>query len=475
MAINLITLGKVKEPLKNVPYASSLFEDQLRFITKTVYHRIKQTPELISMLDSVVTDHFLGPVDFFDPHGRPLGTTKFRQVKTFWEDHNVQGEAFYGQGIDLFVDGSSFGWHVSANHILNLKQKEAIANIAKIKSLHGIGQFIEERSHFPRRISYLAASTIAIKNDEFGEIYFIQDATGKRVRWDLDQVVHMKLMEFNGEIRGFCAMKALTKEIVIMFLLKENIMAALQNGGSMDNIIALKGANGASRGRFARLKTALESFSHLKKSHGNMPIDAEVTVHPLGVGLKDMEYRQLAMFCISEFALALGLPISRVPFMMTGDGGSSNKGELSGNSEDSYQSKINSRRMVHENKWNKVFRKAGFTYKFRRDNLQDDVRETQASQQRATYVIAVQNSLKTGGKQLTLQAQLAMLSGSKMNISEEDVEDLDLSIIESQLMLQGPTGPGQPGQPNNMNNKSKVSQDKSAAKIRTASNNNKNA
>jgi len=94
-----------------------------------------------------------------------------------------------------------------------------------------------------------------------------------------------------------------------------------------------------------------------------------------------------------------------------------------------------------------------------------------ASQQRATYVIAVQNSLKTGGKQLTLQAQLAMLSGSKMNITEEDVEDLDLTIMEDQLSIQGPTGPGQPGQPSNMNLKSKVSNDKSASKFRTATNN----
>lgn len=469
MALQLLSLQRVKQPLLNEPDSSLLFEDQVRFITQNIYRRIKDTPELVSMLDSVVTDHFIGPVDFFDANGSPLGPTKMKQITTLWSDHNVQGDAFYGQGVDLFVDGSSFGWHISANNILSLKQKEALS---KIKALNiGIGRFAEEQSNLPRAISYLAASTVAIKHDAFGEAYYIQEAAGKRVRWETDQIVHVKLMEFNGEMRGFSAMKALIKEISIMYMLKENIIAKLQNGGSADNIIGIKGANGVSRGRFRRLQTALESFSHLRKSHGNMPIDADVTVLPLGVGLKDMEYRELAMFVISEFALALGIPTSRVPFMMTGSGGSSNKGELSGNSEDSYQTKINSRRMIFENAWNKVFRKSGFTFKFRRDNLQDDVRETQASQQRATYVMATQSSLKMAGKQLKIQAQLAMLSGSKMNLSEDDIEDFDVSIMEDQMIEQGPTGQGQAGQPSNMNNKSKVSQDKSAAKEKTASNN----
>jgi len=477
MALQLISLQKVKQPLRNEPSSSTLFEDQLRFITQNIYRRIKDTPELVSMLDSVVTDHFIGPVDFFDANGKPLGSTKLRQINLFWSDHNVQGEAFYGQGVDLFVDGSSFGWHVSANNILTTKQKEVIA---KVKAFGiGMGQYIEEQSNIPRAISYLAASTVAIKHDGFGEVYFIQDAAGKRVRWEIDQVVHIKFMEFNGEIRGFTAMKALVKEIAIMYMLKENIIAALLNGGSMDNIIALKGANGVSRGRFKRLQTALESFSHLKKSHGNMPIDGDVTVHPMGVGLKDMEYRQLAMFCISEFALALGLPTSRVPFLMTGDGGSSNKGELSGNSEDSYQVKINSRRMIWENAWNKVFRKAGFTFKFRRDNLQDDVRETQASTQRAAYVAGIQTSLYKSGKQLKIPAHLALLSGSKVNIDEEDIEDVDLEGISTKLQLLekghfgngAVAGLGGPMQPGAIDNQSKVSKDKSAAKEKTASNN----
>jgi HK97 family phage portal protein len=472
MALQLISLGKASQPLRNTVYSGTQFDDQERYIAANLYQRIRHTPELVAMLDTVVTDHFMGNIDFFDANDKPLGPTKLKQINKFWKDSNVQGEAFYGQALDFFVDGSSFGWHISANGILTAKQKEAIA---KLKALnYQVGQYAEESSNMPRKISYLPASTVTIKHDEFGEVFYVQEAAGKKVRWEKDQVVHIKLMDFNGEIRGFSPLKSLVKEVVMMYMLKENIVAKMRNGGSPDYIISLKGNQQVSKARFERLRTALESFSHLHKSHGNMPIDAEVTVQPLGTDLKDMEYRELAMFIISEFALSLGLPSSRVPFMMTGSGGTSNKGELSGNSEDAYQRKINARRMLWENGWNKVFRKAGFSFQFRRDNLQDDVRETQASTQRVAYVSEVQNSLLKSGKKLTLPAHLALLSGSKINLTEDDIEDISDEERMNAMPFNSPiAGQGGKMQPSNMDSKSKVSQDKSVAKEKTAFNNNK--
>lgn len=467
MALQLLSLSKSKQPLLNEISVGPYFESRLRFVTDQIYKRIKQTPELVSMLDTWVTDHFLGPVDFFDPFGNSLGSTKLKQVKSFWVTQNVQNEAFYGQGLDMAIDGSCFGWHMSASQLLSTKQKEMIA---KLKAVNvGVGQFADEQSNMPRAVSYLAASTTTIKHDETGILYYVQEVGNKKIKWEKDQVVHVKLMDFNGEVRGYSPLKALVKEIMMMYMLKENIIAKLENGGSPDYIISLKGANGVSKSRFERLRSALESFSHLRKSHGNMPIDAEIQTHALGTDLKDMEYRELAMFIISEFALALGLPTSRVPFLMTGSGGSSNKGELSGNSEDSYQSKINSRRMNMENAWNAVFRKAGFTFKFRRDNLQDDVRETQASTQRAAYVTAVQTSLSKAGKQLKLSSHLALLSGSKTNIEESDVENLQMTIELHNGA--NPAGIGNSMQPSNMDSKGKVSNDRSEFKKKTASNN----
>lgn len=481
MALQLVSFKKTySPPLLNEASHSVVFDDRWQAVAENLFKMIRQSPELLSILDTVVTDHFLGPVDFYDSMGKPLGPTKYKQVMMMWENNNVQGEVFYGSGIDYFADGNGFGWHVNGKQLMGSMQNDQIQKIKE--ALPNISQFLDEQSKFPIKLSYVPASTVSIHHDEHETVFYRQQVANQTYTYYPDQIVHTRLMDFNGESRGMSPLKALTKEIMMMFMLKENIIAKLQNGGSMDAIISLKGANGTSKARFERLRTALESFSHLKKSHGNMPIDAEVEVHQMGTMLKDMEYRELAMFIISEYALALGIPTSRLQgILMSGSGGSPNKGELSGNSEDSYQSKINARRTSVENSWNRVFRPAGFTFKFRRDNLQDSVRETQASTQRASYVIQVQQSLKNAGKQLTLPAQLAMLSGAKMNLTEEDVEDINLEAIDpfglqQQQAEQGAlAGPGGKMQPGNKTSASKVTQDRSAAKEKTASNNERQA
>lgn len=276
----------------------------------------------------------------------------------------------------------------------------------------------------PRKFSYLAASTVEILHDDYGIIGYKQEAAGKTMSWNANQVVHIKLMEFNGEVRSFSGLKALTNDIAIMFMVKENLIAKLENGGSPDTIISIKGTMGVARGRFERLQTALESFSHLKKSHGNMPIDADVSVLPLGTSIKDMEYRDLAMFTISEFCLALGVPISRIPLLMTGSGGATNKGELAGNSDAPYEEKKNARRTRWENRLNQQFAKAGFTIRFRRTNLQDDIRETTATMNRSSALNTILSNLARAGKTLTIEAHLAYLSGKKADFSEEDIETL---------------------------------------------------
>lgn len=484
MALSIISLNKglIARPLYNENSSYSVsFDDMRRYIARRIYSQIKITPELVSILDTVITDHFMGEVDLYDENGKPLGSTNKTKFQRFWEDNNVRS-IFYGMAMDYFVDGSCFGWVATFENTPEYnstiyKFKERIIDEIKTKeAIFGFGsysnqlmKFLENEMNKPRKMAYLAASTTEILHNQDAIIGFKQQVNNRQIIWSTDQIVHIKQMEFNGEVRGFSAIKALVRDISLMYMIKENLIAKLDNGGSPDYIIAIKNANGTSRARFERLRVALESFSHLRKSHGNMPIDADVNAIPLGQNLKDMEYRDLAMFVISEFCLSLGVPTSRIPFMMTGSGGTTNKGELSGNSEDAYQKKINNRRTQWEIEWNKIFRKAGFTFKFRRDNLQDNVRETQASTQRASYVLQVQTSLKNIGKQLTLEAQLEMLSGKKIDLEEEDVEDLDMTLPGN-----APQGLGNPGQNKSFSNtdlKSTVSQDRSDAKKNTASNN----
>jgi len=472
----LQTKKEVTEPMyKGVGLGYNL-DDMQRYISARIFLQIKNTPELVSMIDTVVNDHFMGEIDYFGKDGKVLGSTNLKRAKEFWIENNMD-DVWFGAGADLFVDGSCFPWYDAAKFNMTTKQKEVIlsydqnyggylANVAQAE--------IQEQLNKPRKVGYLAASTTEILHTESKIVGYKQETSGKIKIWSPDQVEHIKLMNFDGEVRGFCGMKALVKEIAMMFLLKENIIAALNNGGTPDNIIYLKNSTGISKAKFERLRTALESFSHLRKSHGNMPVDAEVGVIPLSTQLKDMEYRELAMFAVSEFCLAIGLPTSRVPFMMTGSGGTTNKGELSGTAEDAYQKKINNRRRKWENKWNKIFIKAGFSVKIRRDNLQDEVRETQAATQRTAFVQGVLGNLQKLNKQLSIQATLDLLSGTKKNVCIDDIEDYEMPEFMEQKF-----GQDMPDQndtkPRESELKSRVSNDRMASKMRTASNNGVNA
>lgn len=458
-----------REPLLNEYGGGISIDDMHRFLQKKIMSQIKVTPELVGMLDTAITDHFQGPVDFYDIDGKPLGPTLSRRHRRYWEDNTVTN-TFYGQAMDYFSDGSGFGWCGSVAGSINPQQSAILARFGNISP--EVKRMVQNEMLKPRKIAYLPASTVEILHDEYRIYAYKQEASGKIVLWAPENIVHIKLMEMNGEVRGFSGLKSLVREIAYMYMLKDNIIAKLSNGGSPDYIISIKGANGVNKQRFEKLRTALESFSHLRKSHGNMPIDAEVNAIPLGSNLKDMEYRELAMFAVSEFCLALGVPTSRIPFMMTGAGGTTNKGELSGNSEDAYQKKINNRRSSWEDAWNQQFRLLGFTFRFRRDNLQDDVRETQAATQRAAYVAAVQTGLASRGKILTIPAQLSLLSGSKREIEQDDIEELPPELM--------PIPQGSPMNKNDVKNTktdlaSKPTQDMAASKKKLADNKGMNA
>lgn len=465
----------VAEPLYNNVGLGYNIDDMQRYLSRRIFEQIRATPELVSMIDTVVNDHFMGDVDFYDKEGKRIYGEELRKAKQFWVENDID-DVFYGAGVDLFVDGSCFPWYNAARFSMDAKQKERILsydqNYGGYLATVMQQKVLEELSK-PRAISYLPASTTEILHTEARIIGYKQESAGRTIVWSPEQVEHIKLMNFDGEVRGFSGLKSLVKEISMMFLLKENILAALNNGGTPDNIIYLKNATGVSKAKFDRLRTALESFSHVRKSHGNMPIDAEVGAIPIGEKLKDMEYRELAMFAVSEFCLAIGLPTSRVPFLMTGSGGTTNKGELSGTSEDAYQKKINNRRRKWENKWNKIFINAGWVVKIGRDNLQDEIRETQSATQRSAYVQGVLMNLQKLNKQLTVSATLDLLSGKKSTITEDDVEDYEMSGAEQQMMNQA--GPDNKNTFKNTELKGRVSQDRMSSKQRTASNNGVNA
>lgn len=442
-------------PIINEPgfQGSSNFSNA-QYVAERIVREIKTMPELVGILDTVVTDHFLDEIDFYSVDGmQSLGPTQLKKAKHFWTQNNIT-QIFQGLGMDYFM-GDAYAWHPTLTNQGMMKEFSGLP--ARFKEL------IDEEGNIPRKFSYVPASTMTIKYGLTDVEYYVQNAQGKEIRYEVDEITHLKFIEFNGEVTGLSGLKALAREVAMMYMVKENILSQLDNGGSPDSIIYLKNGQGVSKSKFERLKLSLESFSHVKKAHGNLAIDGEVGVHQLGASLKDMEYRELAMFVVSEFLLAIGLPTTRVPFLMTGSGGAANKGNLAGDSEQSYQKKVNNRRRQWEGVLNtQVFNKLGFSIRFRRDNLQDEVRETQATQMRYASVGELQNVLMKSGKKLKESVLLDMLAGVKSRLYEQDLEDAEM---DQQIV-----GGIDRGRVDQLNPKNNVQEANSKARIDNATN-----
>lgn len=464
MVFQILQTEKKTSPIINEPglSGSSVFSSA-QYVAERIVREIKGTPELVGILDTVVTDHFMGEVDFFSSDGLSgLGPTQLKRARKFWSDNAIM-QTFQGMGFDFFM-GDAYAWHPTIQN-QSMKELSGLNGLpANIKAM------VDDEVGKPRKFSYVPGSTVSIKYGLTDIEKYIQRAQGKEIEYNPDEITHLKFIEFNGEVHGLSGIKALAKEVAIMYMVKENIMSQLDNGGSPDSIIYLKGGNQISRTRFSRLKLALESFSHVKKSHGNLAVDGEVGVHQLGASLKDMEYRELAMFIISEFLLAIGVPTTRIPFLMTGSGGAANKGNLAGDSEQSYQKKINNRRLQWEQLLNsRVFNKRGFSFRFRRDNLQDEVRETQATQMRYASVSELMSVLMKSGKQLKQDAMLEFLSGTKRHIMADDIEEakMDFTMPFGEGQNAGESNKGQTPVTNPKNN---VQEANSRARIDNATN-----
>lgn len=402
-------------------------------VSKHLFEEVRQTPEVIGLLDTLVTDHFQGEVEFYDTQGKPLGPTQLKKAKQFWQMHNMN-RIFYGMGIDYFVDGSAFGWKGQLKNSPAFKEmkSEVLSSLSRTKALglypsagSAADAQIDEEGNKIRAFDYVAASTMHIIHDEHDVIRYIQEAAGKKRTYTREEIVHLKLMEWNGEVRSHSPLKSLFKEIIAMFMLKDNILSKLENGGSPDHIIAAK--ERMSSESFNKVRAALESFSHIKQAHGNLLVEGALDIHPMGMQLKDMEYRELAMFILSEFCLSMGVPVSRVPFLMTGKGGTVNRGEISGDSEDAYTLKRDNRRLTWEKQLNEeVFQYAGFTFRFKRNDSQERIRLYTAANQRNASISSMVDILTKQNLRVKQDSLIHLLAGTKETIDADDIEEIPL-------------------------------------------------
>jgi len=170
----------------------------------------------------------------------------------------------------------------------------------------------------------------------------------------------------------------------------------------------------------------LMKYKKIQNRHGNLVFTGEIDIQDLQGNPKDLEYKDLALYITSNIAFAFGIPVTRIPYLIGssasgGDGGS-------GLAESGYWNKISDFQDSIEDLLNsQLFNDLGWAIKFPRRYKQDEVRESQIKSMNADTVIKYQEIFAKQGKQLKTDKVLELMCWN-----EEDIEDVDLSIMEVQ-------------------------------------------
>jgi len=393
-------------------------------------------PELNSPVQ-IRVDDTITEVDFFAPDSTPLGRNKRMSAQKFWETNQVN-ERLKSVQYDRLVTGSGFIW-LGFNTVEQVEQavKEAFSNCwfrdvnMKEVAESVVAKAIDEDLRIPRKIDYVASSTMQIEHNLHEVLRYIQWYGGQTVEFSPEEIIHMPLVRADGKVDGWTPVSSLVFEMALLVSIKENMLAWFVNGGSASNMFILPDELANSENHLY-LQQELRDKGVLQNRHGNYVFTGNVKVEKLEVSPRDMEYKDLALYVTSNIAYALRVPVSRIPYLI---GKAQDGGDSGGLSESGYWSMIESDQRIIEDTLNQqLFRKLGFTVRFKKRYKIDDLREAQAMNFRVDAVTKMQAELKNAGKRLADSKLRSLLDLSANDVVDAPKEEIDTGLLNRSNM-----------------------------------------
>ena len=390
-----------------------------------LYHRLwkwfRESPELVAIINIIATDVIGDRPEFVKEDGEELGRNKALEARRFWREHRVK-ETLKAILFDMLITGDGYGWvpYISQNkreemvkEIFNRYRKDGRLQL-KEKAL--LFKAIDEDLKKPKGFDYVASSTMNIETDSFDVQRYIQRSNGLESHFTPKEIIHYRLNTMDGKIEGFSPVEALSKELMLLWFVKGNMLAYMENGGSPGKLFTVKTA-GPGQPAFDRFVEQLQSFKTVKGRHGSLVGSGEITVDDLDKEGKDMEYQNLALYMTSAMAFAFGIPVNRIPFLI---GKSATGGDSGGLADAGYWNMISELQDKLEDLTNiQLFDNLGWNFKFTRKYKQDDIRDAQAFQMNVSSIEQMQTILR-GQKMKLSERKLKML----MNLRQDDVEEM---------------------------------------------------
>jgi len=385
------------------------------------WRRFKQSPELYAIINILTTDIIGDRPQFVSPKGEPLGRNKRMGAERFWSA-NREKETLRAILFDEFVTGDGYGWKgIPSGEEREVAVKEALKNYKRIFTKETYARLFiktiqDEDLKKPKKFDYIASSTVQVNSDNFDILGYTQISNGITIFFKPEEIIHFRLNTINGNVQGYSPVESLVKELALLYFVKGNMLAFLENGGRPDILFTMKNEqpNSDSFNNFAE---QLLQYKQLESTHGGLLGTGEVDVTDLSFGKqRDMEYQNLALWVTSSLLFAFGIPITRVPFLV---GKSATSGDSGGMAEAGYQNMISEKQDEVEDLMNfQLHEQLGFHIKLPRSYKQDMIREAQALSMNADSVSKMQSIYRQNGMKIKNRKVNEIL-----DIAQEDLED----------------------------------------------------
>jgi len=496
--------NKGERPFINQVFITSggRFSSYTNYFTGFTFRRFWQwfrtRPELYSILSIPVNDTIGAHIEFTDLDGMPLKAKKRNMVQKFWDDNQMK-QVMKGIEFDCLLTGNGFGWigripddviEKELDKLIGLKHKESgmtkemlkfkVKQMIKYNSgmpksdynqYYKLSNDVDDDLSGPKAYMQIPASTMDIISNAYEVQYYVQRVGGKEQRFDKNEIIHFILERLDGRVEGFTPISTMVAEMFLIQMIKDNMIAFFENGGHPSKIYSLPDVKTVGDPNYKRIVDILSESKTVLNSNGSIIYPGKIDVNDLGALPKDMEYKDLAMYVLSNMAFAYEIPTSRLPFLLSGSGGAVNKGGTAGLSDVGYWKRIENRQNYLEDTYNRwLFKSMGVKMKIPSGNKQDKIRDTQARVQQYDSVDKLQNILMRGGIQLKNDSLFKLL-----DLGDDDVDVLTADqIMANPMMGMGgmpPTGTSRQNGLNTMQTlNGQPSVDKSVQKQETASN-----
>lgn len=399
----------------------------------------KTRPEFNAPI-SIRVDDTISEIEFYDVDGKTaLGRNKLLSAQKFVYDNQLY-ERFKSMQYDRIVTGSGFLWKGSALNQRSTNKDKFYAEMKQVavreskKMLGDINtreatfladkiflRAMDEDVRKVRKIDYIASSTVAIDHDEYEVLRYVQNLTTNTEIFMPDEIVHIPLMRIDGKVDGFTPVESCVYEAIMLWAIKENMMGFFRNGNWAGKIFVLPDEVANSENH-KWLVTELMNKSILENRHGHIVLTGNVDVQDIERKMEDMQHKDLALYMMGNVCSAVRVPLSRVENFL---GKSSSGTDAGGLADSGYWSTIESDQRTLEMHLNQqIFNDLGFSIKFKRKNLVDEVKEAQAQVQWVSKWVQANNLLRQNGIKIKKEKLISLLNGEDKSIHVEDTEEM---------------------------------------------------